>query len=70
MPFLSLHTLANYLVEDTDPKTSIPGASVICGIGFVSGIRCMILVDDSGIKAGSWTQMSLPTILSIQDIAL
>ena len=70
MPFLSLHTLANYLVEDTDPKTSIPGASVICGIGFVSGIRCMIWVDDSGIKAGSWTQMSLPTILSIQDIAL
>lgn len=69
MPFLALHTLANYLVEDKNPETSVPGASVIAGIGFVSGVRCMIWVDDSGIKAGSMAHMTLPKVLSIQEIA-
>jgi geranyl-CoA carboxylase beta subunit len=70
MPFLRLHTLANYLVEDDDPETSIPGASVIMGIGYVSGVRCMIWADDSGIRAGAYTPMTVSTALSIQDIAL
>ena len=37
MPFLRLHTLANYLFEDDNTETSIPGASMIVGIGFVAG---------------------------------
>ena len=69
MPFLRLHSLANYLVEDEDPDTSLPGASMIVGIGFVSGVRCMIWADDSGIRAGAMTRSSLPTVLSIQDVA-
>ncbi len=69
MPFLRLHTLANYLVEDADPQTSIPGASIICGIGFVSGTRCMIWADDSGISAGAMTVSAVPVSLSIQEIA-
>ncbi len=69
MPFLRLHTLSNYLVEDQDPAASVPGASVICGIGFVSGVRCMVWADDSGIRAGSMTRSTLGTILSIQEIA-
>ena len=55
MPFLQLYNMANYLVEDTDPETSIAGGSVILGIGFVKGVRCMIWVDDSGIRAGAAT---------------
>tara|TARA_R110002095_G_scaffold3238_1_gene10762 strand:- start:134 stop:1756 length:1623 start_codon:yes stop_codon:yes gene_type:complete len=70
LPFLRLHTLANYLVEDEDPETSVPGGSIICGIGFVRGVRCMIWVDDSGIRAGAMTQMTTPLILSIQEIAM
>jgi geranyl-CoA carboxylase beta subunit len=70
MPFLRLHTLANYLVADEDPQTSTPGASVIMGIGFVSGVRCMIWADDSGIRAGSYTPTTISTALSIQEIAL
>ncbi|MEM9013683.1 MAG: carboxyl transferase domain-containing protein [Pseudomonadota bacterium] len=70
MPFLQLHSLANYLVEDDDPDTSVPGASIIAGIGFVSGVRCLLWVDDSGIRAGSMTQMTMPMGLSIEDIAL
>ena len=44
--FLDLYSMANYLVQDPDPDTSIPGANMIAGIGFVSDVRCMILVDD------------------------
>ncbi len=69
MPFLALHTLANYLVEDTNPDTSVPGSSLIAGIGFVSGVRCMVWADDSGIKAGAMSAMSLPVGISIQDMA-
>jgi len=69
MPFLQLHSLSNYMVDDPDPATSVPGASMICGIGFVSGVRCMVWADDSGIRAGAMTTSTLPTILSIQDIA-
>lgn len=70
MPFLRLHTLANYLVEDENPKTSIPGASVIAGIGYVNGVRCLVWVDDSGIRAGAMTTMTAPLALSILNIAM
>lgn len=69
MPFLALHTLANFLAEDPDIETSVPGASLIAGIGFVGGARCMIWVDDSGIRAGAMTDMGMPAVLSIQNIA-
>lgn len=69
MPFLRLHSLANYLVEDDNPETSVPGANVIAGIGYVKGVRCLIWIDDSGIRAGSYTQTTNAMILSIQDIA-
>ena len=69
MPFLRLHSLVGYLVSDPDPQTSVPGSSMICGIGFVRGARCMIWADDSGIRAGAMTRMSAPLCQSIQDIA-
>lgn len=70
MPFLALHTMANYLVEEKKPDLSVPGASIIGGIGFVSGVRCLIWADDSGIKAGAMARMSLPVGLSLQEMAL
>ncbi len=69
MPYLRLHALANYLVDSDDPDTSVPGASVYIGIGFVSGVRCIVWVDDSGIKAGAMTSSSLPVVLSALEMA-
>ncbi len=69
LPFLQLHSLANYLVEDENPETSVPGANTIAGIGFVRGVRCLVWVDDSGIQAGSYTSTTNAMVLSIQDIA-
>ena len=59
MPFLSMYNLAGYLVDDPNPVTSIPGASVIAGIGYVSGVQCVVYIDDSGINAGAITLKSV-----------
>jgi geranyl-CoA carboxylase beta subunit len=70
LPFLRLHSLAGYLQDSDDPEKSLPGSTFLMGIGFVSGVRCMILVDDSGINAGALSPMSLQAMLSAQEIAL
>ena len=70
MPYLELHNMANYLVEDQDPEKSIPGASSVLGIGFVNGVRCMIGATDSGIAAGAATPMSVPKAKLALDMAL
>ena len=62
MPFLELYNLASYLVDDPDPDTSIPGANVIMGIGFVAGVRAMIMVDDAGISAGAMTEKTVEKV--------
>ena len=68
--FLDLYSMANYLVQDPDPKTSIAGANMIAGIGFVNGTRCMILVDDSGISAGAATDKTIGKALGCIDISM
>jgi geranyl-CoA carboxylase beta subunit len=70
MPFLELYGLANFLVDTDDRKASIPGASVLAGIGFVSGVRSLVLVDDSGISAGAATPTSGEKIEACLDVAL
>ncbi|WP_323118304.1 acyl-CoA carboxylase subunit beta [Burkholderia alba] len=69
-PFLELAALAGYLVNDTDPDKSVPGAGLIAGIGYISGTRCMIVVADSGIEAGALQPMGLEKFQRLQRIAL
>lgn len=70
MPYLALYNMAGYLADNGDPGTSVPGASMITGIGFVSGVRCLVFVDDSGINAGASTPRSVDKGLGCLDIAL
>jgi len=56
-PFLEIGNIAGYLRESDDPDTSVPGAAMITGIGFVSGVRSMIVVNDSGINAGAISEI-------------
>ncbi len=70
LPFLELYGLAGYRVDDPDPETSVPGASAIVGIGFVADVRCMIVVDDSGINAGAATSTTLEKVRGAMDTAL
>lgn len=70
MPFLELFNMANYLVDSPDPEESIPGGNVIAGIGFVSGVRALVYVDDSGIAAGTVSMMSIEKICRCLDLAI
>ena len=62
--------MAGYLVEDKNAETSVPGATQIAGIAYISGTRCMVQVDDSGINAGAMTQTSTRKTLRCMAIAL
>ena len=70
MPFVELYNMATYLVDEPDPEKSIPGANIIAGIGFVSGVRSLVFVDDSGIEAGSMTEKSVEKGLGCLKLAL
>lgn len=65
-PFLALCTLAGLGLDNADLDKSVPGGGVICGIGFVSNLRCMISASDSGIDAGALQPMGIDKQLRIQ----
>lgn len=69
-PFLELATLAGYGLDTTDLDKSVAGGGVVAGIGFVSGVRCMVVASDSGIDAGALQPMGLDKQLRIQELAL
>lgn len=70
MPFLVIGNLAGYLLDTKKEEKSIPGATIIAGIGFISGIRCVVVVDDSGIQAGSLTTAGGYRLQRAQEISL
>ncbi len=69
-PWIGLCSLAGYLQDSKDAAQSVPGGGVVAGIGFVSGVRCMVVASDSGIEAGAVQAMGLEKILRVQEIAL
>jgi geranyl-CoA carboxylase beta subunit len=70
MPFLTVGNLAGYLLDTDDAEKSIPGSTIISGIGFISGVRCVVVVDDSGIQAGSLTKAGGYRVARCEEIAL
>ena len=70
MPFMAIGNIAGYLLDTPDPEKSIPGSTIIAGIGFISGVRCVVVVDDSGIQAGSLTQAGGYRLTRAEVIAL
>src|SRR5947209_9288399 len=69
-PFIELSTLAGYRCDVPDPVKSVPGGGVIAGIGFVSGVRCMVSANDSGIDAGALQAYGLDKTIRVQELAL
>ena len=69
-PWLPLMSLAGYLRDTKDPERSVPGGGMIAGIGFISGVRCMVVASDSGIDAGAIQPGGLEKILRVQEMAL
>ena len=69
-PFLEISTLAGLGMHDDDGEEQVLGGGIISGIGFISGIRCAINVNDAAIKGGTFAPMGLKKALRLQRIAL
>ena len=69
-PFIQLCTLAGYAMHDDDGKKNVMGGGSIVGIGFISGVRCMVTASDSAIKGGAVSPMGVQKALRAQEIAL
>nr|WP_290367916.1 carboxyl transferase domain-containing protein [Spelaeibacter cavernicola] len=74
-PYLELQNLIGFAMSenghaDVDRETSVPGGSILAGIGFVSGVRCVVVVTDSGINAGALPAAALSKLLRCQRVAM
>jgi geranyl-CoA carboxylase beta subunit len=68
-PFLELSTLCGYKHHD-DTDGSLAGGNTLIGIGFVSGVRCLVFVNNSAVKGGTATPWGVQKALRAQEIAL
>lgn len=64
-PFLELSQLAGHHVY----KESVPAAGLITGIGRVSGLECMIVINDPTVKGGTYYPLTVKKHLRAQEIA-
>ena len=65
-PFLELSQLAALGMYDDEA----PGAGIITGVGRVSGLECMVVVNDATVKGGTYLPMTVKKHLRAQEIAL
>ncbi len=65
-PFLEVGQLAAWGMYGGD----VPSASIVTGIGRVSGRECMIVANDATVKGGTYFPMTVKKHLRAQEIAL
>jgi 3-methylcrotonyl-CoA carboxylase beta subunit len=65
-PFLEIGQLAAWGMYGGD----VPSASIVTGIGRVSGRECMIVANDATVKGGTYFPMTVKKHLRAQEIAL
>jgi geranyl-CoA carboxylase beta subunit len=70
MPYLEISNLAGYLLDTPKEEKSIPGSTIMAGIGYINGVRSVIVNDDSGIKAGALTTAGGYRLARAQEISL
>ena len=64
-PFLEIGMLAAWQVYDDD----VPAAGIICGIGRIHGIECMVVANDATVKGGTYYPLTVKKHLRAQEIA-
>lgn len=64
--FLEIGALAAYGVYDEE----LPGAGLICGIGCIRGVDCMIVANDATVRGGTYYPLTVKKHLRAQEIAL
>jgi len=68
-PFLELSTLAGLGMHEDDGEDFVMGGNLIIGIGFVSGLCCMVICHNSAIKGGTMLPLGIRKHLRAQQIA-
>ncbi|MCG6576247.1 acyl-CoA carboxylase subunit beta [Pseudomonas sp. AF32] len=68
-PFLELAGLAGYKLHE-DKDGSEAGGGLIAGIGFVCGVRVLVVANNSAIKGGTLSPSGLHKTLRLQQIAM
>ena len=69
-PWLELSSMAGYCLDNPDPDKTVPGGGMVSGIGYVSGVRSMVVASDSGIDAGAIQRMGREKLMRAQGLAL
>ena len=64
-PFLEIGQLAALDVYGDD----VPAAGIICGIGRIHGIECMVVANDATVKGGTYYPLTVKKHLRAQEIA-
>ena len=64
--FLELSTLAAHDVYESP----VPSASLVTGIGQISGVECMIVANDATVKGGTYYPLTVKKHIRAQRIAL
>ncbi|MCJ8169030.1 acyl-CoA carboxylase subunit beta [Atopomonas sediminilitoris] len=67
-PFLELSSLAGFKLHDDKDGTQA-GGGLIAGIGYVEGVRCLVIANNSAIKGGTISPSGLRKSLRLQQIA-
>lgn len=68
-PFLELASLAGYKLHD-DKDGSQAGGGLIAGIGYVCGVRMLVVANNSAIRGGTISPSGLKKSLRLQQIAM
>ncbi|HEY6934227.1 MAG TPA: carboxyl transferase domain-containing protein [Marmoricola sp.] len=70
-PFLELSALAAYGMygEDEADVNAVPSASIVTGVGRVSGRLCVIVANDATVKGGTYYPMTVKKHLRAQEVA-
>jgi 3-methylcrotonyl-CoA carboxylase beta subunit len=69
-PFLELSPLAAYGMYGRDGEdNAVPSASIVTGIGRVSGRECVIVANDATVKGGTYYPITVKKHLRAQEIA-
>ena len=70
-PFLELSPLAAYGMygASEDDVNAVPSASIVTGIGRVSGRECVIVANDATVKGGTYYPITVKKHLRAQEVA-
>jgi geranyl-CoA carboxylase beta subunit len=69
-PFLELSSLCGLGMHEDDGAENVYGGGIVAGVGFISGARCLVTANDSGIKGGAAHPMGVEKAIRAQEIAL